>query len=188
MSLLALLTTHTIPVIKWNSIDNVLVYNVLETTCTCMLLNNDLIPREGFLSLNKLLTVVCFQQVLRLFMSTSLQRFCAFLYVDICAFAFVFLYFMLFYVDIDRSTGLLFHAFLRRQVLRLFMWTGLRVFALFYVDICVFPCLHVGTFIDGRPRIQNITVDCIFCYKQATTPDRTGQCSVYFEGLGGCHP
>ena len=59
-------------VIKWNPINNVLVYNVLETTCTYMLLNNDLIPREGFLSLNELLTVVCCQQALRLFMSTGL--------------------------------------------------------------------------------------------------------------------
>ena len=28
--------------------------------------------------------------------------------------------------------------------------------------------------IDGRPSIQNITVDGILCYKQATTPDRIG--------------
>ena len=34
--------------------------------------NNDLIPREGFLSLNNLPTVVCCRQVLRLFMSTGL--------------------------------------------------------------------------------------------------------------------
>ena len=50
--------------------------------------NNDLIPREGFLSLNNLPTVVkvvCCRQVLHLFMSTGL-KFCAVFYVDICAF------------------------------------------------------------------------------------------------------
>ena len=34
--------------------------------------NNNLIPREGFLSLNNLETVGCCRQVLRLFMSTGL--------------------------------------------------------------------------------------------------------------------
>ena len=38
--------------------------------------NNDLIPREGFLSLKNLPTVVCCRQVLRLFMSTGLYIFC----------------------------------------------------------------------------------------------------------------
>ena len=56
MSLPALLTAQTIPVIEWNSttIDNVLVQG------DSMHLNafkNDLIPREGFLSLNKQLLV-----------------------------------------------------------------------------------------------------------------------------------
>ena len=41
--------------------------------------NNYHIPREGFLLLNNLPTVVCCRQVLRLFMSTALYRFCAFL-------------------------------------------------------------------------------------------------------------
>ena len=40
--------------------------------------NNDLILREGFLTLNNLSTVVCCPHILRLFMSTGL-RFCAFL-------------------------------------------------------------------------------------------------------------
>ena len=58
MSLSALLTAQTISVIEWNSttIDNVLVQG------DNMYLNafsNDLIPREGFLSLNNLRTVIC---------------------------------------------------------------------------------------------------------------------------------
>ena len=57
ISLSALLTAQTLPVIEWNSttIDNVLVEgdNMYLNT-----FNNDLIPREGFLSLNNLPTVV----------------------------------------------------------------------------------------------------------------------------------
>ena len=71
MSLSALLTAQTIPVIEWNSttIDNVLVQG---DNMYLNAFNNDLIPREGFLSLNNLPTVVCCRQVLRLFMSTGL--------------------------------------------------------------------------------------------------------------------
>ena len=75
INLSALLTAQTIPVIEWNSttIDNVLgqgdnmYFNAF---------NNDLISREGFLSLNNLPlpTVLCCRQVLRLFMSTGLFR------------------------------------------------------------------------------------------------------------------
>ena len=64
----------TIPVMEWNSttIDNVLVHG---DNMYLNAFNNDLIPREGFLSLNNLPTVVCCRQVLRLlalFMSTGL--------------------------------------------------------------------------------------------------------------------
>ena len=52
MSLSALLTAQTIPVIEWNSttIDNVLVQG---DNMYLNAFNNDLIPREGFLSLKK---------------------------------------------------------------------------------------------------------------------------------------
>ena len=58
MSLSALLTAQTIPVIEWNSttIDNVLVQG---DNMYLNAFNNDLIPREGFLSLNNLPTIVC---------------------------------------------------------------------------------------------------------------------------------
>ena len=71
MSLSALLTAQTIPVIEWNSttIDNVLVQG---DNMYLNAFNNNLIPREGFLLLNNLPTVVCCRQVLRLFMSTGL--------------------------------------------------------------------------------------------------------------------
>ena len=70
MSLSALLTAQTIPVIEWNSttIDNVLVQG---DNMYLNAFNNNLIPREGFLLLNNLPTVVqCCRRVLRLFMST----------------------------------------------------------------------------------------------------------------------
>ena len=74
----AFTTARTIPVIEWNSttIDNALVQgdNMLLNV-----FNNDLIPCEGFLSLNDLPTIVCCRQVLRLFVSTGLYRFWAFL-------------------------------------------------------------------------------------------------------------
>ena len=75
MSLSALLTAQTITVIEWSSttIDNALVQG---DNMYLNIFNNDLIPRQGFLSLNNLPTVVCCRQVLRLFMSTGL-RFCA---------------------------------------------------------------------------------------------------------------
>ena len=62
MSLSALLTAQTIPVMEWNSttIDNVLVQG---DNMYLNAFNNDLIPREGFLSLNNLPTVVCCRQV-----------------------------------------------------------------------------------------------------------------------------
>ena len=65
MSLSALLTAQTIPVIEWNSttIDNVLVQG---DNMYLNAFNNDLIPREGFLSLNNLPTVVgvvCCRQI-----------------------------------------------------------------------------------------------------------------------------
>ena len=57
MSLSALLTAQTIPVIEWNSttIDNVLVQG---DNMYLNAFNNDLIPCEGFLMLNNLPTVV----------------------------------------------------------------------------------------------------------------------------------
>ena len=59
ISLSALLTAQTLPVIEWNSttIDNVLVEG---DNMYLNAFNNDLIPREGFLSLNNLPTVVCY--------------------------------------------------------------------------------------------------------------------------------
>ena len=137
MRLSALLTTQTIPVIEWNSttIDNALVQG---DNMYLNVFNNDLIfPRKGFLSLNNLPTVVkvvCCRQVLRCLCRQVYKGFALF-YVDICAFPFVFLCFMLFYVDIDRSTGLRFHAFLCRQVLRLFISTGLK--------FCAFLCRYL---------------------------------------------
>ena len=60
----------------------------------------------------------------------------ALFYVDICAFPYVFLCFMLWrYRQVDR-----FHGFLCRQVLRLFMSTGLR-FCAFLCRYLRFPCL-----------------------------------------------
>ena len=67
----------------------------------------------------------------------------ALFYVDICAFPFVFLCFMLWrYRQVDR-----FHGFLCRQVLRLFMSTGLR-FCAFLCRYLRFPCLHVERFMQ----------------------------------------
>ena len=62
MSLSALLTAQSIPVIEWNSttIDNVLVQG------------DNMYLKGGFLSLNNLPTVVCCRRVLLLFMSTNL--------------------------------------------------------------------------------------------------------------------
>ena len=59
---------------EWNStiIDNVLV-QLGENMYLNASVNNDFTPREGFLSLNYLPTVVCCRHVLRrLFMSTGL--------------------------------------------------------------------------------------------------------------------
>ena len=101
--------------------------------------NNDLIPREGFLSLNNLPTVVCCRQVFKRF---------ALFYVDICAFPFVFDRFKFSCFSMSTSTGLRFHVFLCRQVLRLFMSTGLikvlrfsmSIFALFPVYMSTGLC------------------------------------------------
>ena len=58
ISLSALLTAQTIPFMEWNStiMDNVLVQG---DNMYLNAFNYDLIPREGFLSLNNLPTVVC---------------------------------------------------------------------------------------------------------------------------------
>ena len=119
-----MLTAQTIPVIEWNSttIDNVLVQG---DNMYFNAFNNNLIPREGFLSLNNLPTVFVVNRFCVCLCQQAYKGFTLF-YVNICAFPFVFLCFMLFYVDIDRSTGLRFYAFLCRQVLRLFMSTDLR--------------------------------------------------------------
>ena len=93
--------------------------------------NNDLIPREGFLSLN-LFVVDTFCACL----CRQVYACFALFYVDICAFPFVFAdRFKFSCFSMSTSTGLRFHVFLCRQVLRLFMSTGLR--------FCAFLCRYL---------------------------------------------
>ena len=131
MRLSTLLTTQTIPVIEWNStsIDNTLVQG---DNMYLNVFNNYLIfPRKAFLSLNNLPTVdkvVCHRQVCVCLCRQVYEGFALF-YVAIFSFPFVFLCFMLFYVDIDRSTGLRFHAFLCRY-LRFSLSTCRQVYAI----------------------------------------------------------
>ena len=124
------LTAQTIPVIEWNST----MSQYKQTTCTEQLTKyQSLFVVDRFctcLSVDRFIKVLCFS------MSTF------------ALFPFVFLCFMLFYVDIARSTGLMFHAFLCRQVLRLFISTCLLFSAFLCRYLRCFPCLHVDRFMQ----------------------------------------